>query len=177
MGRRREDYCNLSKSCAPYKSAQTTTVDRGICWRSGGIVCLENIYVDEHGHAELTEAPLALFHSDSTLDALIYFPSCAFSLSVSAEGTTTPQCDITRAADMCASAARDTCSHCCEFVRLRPPPPPPPWRATVATHLCDFTPPRKENNATFRTPPAGSFDQSIDRGRLCRQFPRRCRDS
>ena len=25
---------------------------------------------------------------------------------------------------MCASAARDTCSHCCEFVRLRPPPPP-----------------------------------------------------
>ena len=66
---------------------------------------------------------------------------------------------------MCASAARDTCSHCCEFVRLRPPPPPPPWRATVATHLCDFTPPRKENNATFRTPPAGSFDRSIDRSR------------
>ena len=53
--------------------------------RSGLIVCSENIYVAEHEHAGRTEPPLslALFHSDSTLNDIIYVAFNARSLTLS----------------------------------------------------------------------------------------------
>lgn len=157
----REDYCNLSKSCAPHKSAQTD--DRGICRRNGRIVCSENIYVTEH--AGPTEAPLARFHSDSTLNAItIYFPSCALPLSPSSPmgGEYTTRV-TSQGARICVLPPRTTHVH---IVACDPVRPPGALRRGGNT-LVRFHATAERKQRHF--PQLRSIDRPTDRGRLYRQ--------
>ena len=134
--RRREDYINLSKSRARLKSATEVFVGEAA-----------DLFAQKTFISPSTSTPdrQGLLPPDPTPTPLKMPLLISPHRSVTSRGVCVRQCVY-----VCLSAAHNTCSHCCGAVRSSASVRSPP-SATVATHLCDFTPPRKEINATLRS--------------------------